>query len=243
MPLFFWEDFMSYEPSFTIDDRIVYLMSELTELLESSVFSMKAASYGVLNPYSYEDVLSYHRIMYQDHKEKLDDLMTWMLKTTYIHPILRSCIFHYECLLIFGSRSFIGRWQTLFLSHYQFIFGCFPVDLMLMDRKDTYNKILKGCILKNDGTDMIEYLLEMLLKILKIHSKTEQVEKLLLSMGRDTLSAKALMDRIGLKHRPTFRKNYLLPAIELGFIEMTLPSKPNSRYQKYKRCDEMKLTG
>lgn len=46
---------------------------------------------------------------------------------------------------------------------------------------------------------------------------------------------KELMDRLGLKHRPTFRKNYLLPSMELGLVEMTIPDKPNSSRQKYRK--------
>lgn len=42
-------------------------------------------------------------------------------------------------------------------------------------------------------------------------------------------------DSLDLKHRPTFRKNYLHPALEAGLIEMTLPKTPNARNQKYRR--------
>ncbi|WP_310604605.1 Fic family protein [Anaerosporobacter sp.] len=65
---------------------------------------------------------------------------------------------------------------------------------------------------------------------------TEQVEKLLAAMGDNEYSTKDLMELLGLKHRPTFRENYLLPALELGYIEMTIPDKPSSSKQKYKKC-------
>ncbi len=42
------------------------------------------------------------------------------------------------------------------------------------------------------------------------------------------------MNAIGLRHRHSFRHNYLLPAIELNLIELTVPDKPNSSKQKYK---------
>ena len=54
-------------------------------------------------------------------------------------------------------------------------------------------------------------------------------------MENDTLTTKELMDRLGLKHRPTFRKNYLLPSMKLGLVEMTIPDKPNSSRQKYRK--------
>lgn len=43
------------------------------------------------------------------------------------------------------------------------------------------------------------------------------------------------MELLGLKHRPSFRNNYLLPALELGYVEMTILDKPNSSKQKYRK--------
>ena len=48
-------------------------------------------------------------------------------------------------------------------------------------------------------------------------------------------TSKELMEILDLKSRSSFRENYLLPAIKSGFIEMTLPDKPNSRNQRYIR--------
>ena len=42
------------------------------------------------------------------------------------------------------------------------------------------------------------------------------------------------MRLLGLKHRPTFLYDYLKPALEQGFIEMTIPDKPTSILQKYR---------
>ena len=41
------------------------------------------------------------------------------------------------------------------------------------------------------------------------------------------------MEKVGLKDRDTFRKNYIIPAIEAGLIGMTEPDKPRSKNQKY----------
>ena len=43
------------------------------------------------------------------------------------------------------------------------------------------------------------------------------------------------LDALGLHHRQSFRKLYIQPAIEAGLIEMTVPDKPNSRNQRYRR--------
>ena len=61
------------------------------------------------------------------------------------------------------------------------------------------------------------------------------MEKLLLVLGEEAFSTSELMEKLGLSHRPTFRKNYLLPAMKQGLVEMTIPDKPNSRNQKYRK--------
>jgi hypothetical protein len=63
---------------------------------------------------------------------------------------------------------------------------------------------------------------------------SDQVVKLLNVFEGRPLSASELMKNLGLSHRPTFRNNYLHPALAKGLIEMTIPDKPNSRLQKYR---------
>jgi hypothetical protein len=40
---------------------------------------------------------------------------------------------------------------------------------------------------------------------------------------------------IGITNNKYFRLKYLKPALEAGYIEMTIPTKPNSKNQKYKK--------
>lgn len=44
-----------------------------------------------------------------------------------------------------------------------------------------------------------------------------------------------IMEHIGLKHRYNVKHRYIDPLIDSGFLVMTIPEKPNSRSQKYKR--------
>lgn len=46
-------------------------------------------------------------------------------------------------------------------------------------------------------------------------------------------SRRALRTSVGLRDDEHFRKTYLLPALNEGLIEMTIPDKPTSRLQKY----------
>ena len=62
---------------------------------------------------------------------------------------------------------------------------------------------------------------------------TEQVRALLFTLSNEQLSLKGLMEKIGLKHRPTFVENYITPALEAGILKVLYPDKPNHPRQKY----------
>ena len=49
------------------------------------------------------------------------------------------------------------------------------------------------------------------------------------------------MDKLNLKQRDTFRKNYLLSLIDNGLVEMTIPEKPKSNKQRYRFKKKYKL--
>ena len=60
-----------------------------------------------------------------------------------------------------------------------------------------------------------------------------QVEKLVFvlmgEMGRSELQ-----ELLSIKNRDYFRIDYLNPAINQGYVELTIPDKPNSQNQKYR---------
>lgn len=62
---------------------------------------------------------------------------------------------------------------------------------------------------------------------------TEQVRTLLLSLSDEQMSLKELMEKIGLRHRPSFLANYINPAIKNGLLSTIYPDKPNHPRQKY----------
>lgn len=69
----------------------------------------------------------------------------------------------------------------------------------------------------------------------QVIDQDDPINRLLAALGHEELSAAELMARLGLSHRPTFRKNYLTPALDRGLIERTIPDKPNSKNQKYRK--------
>jgi hypothetical protein len=61
----------------------------------------------------------------------------------------------------------------------------------------------------------------------------EQVRCLLAVVGESTCSAKTLMARLGLAHRPRLLYNYLRPAIAGGRLAMLDPEQPRNPPQRY----------
>ncbi len=227
------------------------------------------------NPYSINDLLKAHKVLMMELTnesgrfrsggvgvfagEKLvhmappadlvpklvSDLLHW-IKNTDTHPLVKSCIFHYEFEFIHPFSDGNGRmgrmWQSLLLSCWKSVFTWLPIETLIRERQNEYYDVLAIADKAADSTVFIEFMLSIirdalseLIQTEQVRDQvTEQVERLMMVLGNDTLSAKELLERLGLKHRPTFSKNYLHPALELGFIEMTVPDKPNSSKQRYR---------
>lgn len=175
----------------------------------------------------------------------MKDLLGW-LKRTDAHPLIAGCVFHYELEFIHPFADGNGRmgrlWQTLILSQWKPLFAFLPVETVIRDQQAEYYKILAACDKAGNSTAFIEFLLSALVVALRDSPSTDQVTDqvsdqvaaLLRALGTKTLSALECMKRLKLSHRPTFRANYLNPALSAGLIERTIPDKPQSRLQKYR---------
>ena len=62
---------------------------------------------------------------------------------------------------------------------------------------------------------------------------SDQVKRLILVLEGEIGRSK-LQELLGIKNRDYFRKDYLVPAIDDGYVELTIPNKPNSQNQKYR---------
>ena len=56
----------------------------------------------------------------------------------------------------------------------------------------------------------------------------------LLQVLSGEMTRQGLREALGLRNDKHFRKAYLLPALQAGLIEMTIPDKPRTRNQRYR---------
>ncbi len=191
--------------------------------------------------------------------EHIHNLFTWYQQSE-LHPLIKSAVFHYEFEFIHPFADGNGRmgrmWHSLLLSKWKELFFWLPIEELIQSRQKEYYDALGAADKQADSAGFVELMLEIIRDSLEsvtaVGRSTDQdgdqvtdqdntsVERLLSALGNDTLSATELMERLGLSHRPTFRKNYLHPALEQNLIERTIPDKPNSKNQKYRKRFKVK---
>jgi Fic family protein len=181
---------------------------------------------------------------------QIQDLFDWY-KASEMHPLIKSAVFHYEFEFIHPFADGNGRmgrmWHSLLLGKWNKLFYWLPIEELIRSRQQEYYDALGKSDKVADSCTFVELMLEIILDTLKKTSVVgstddpaedalpEPIKKLLNVLGDKKLAAAEIMEQLGLSHRPTFRKNYLNPALKLGLIEMTIPDKPNSRNQKYRK--------
>ena len=179
--------------------------------------------------------------------ELMQDLLRWLGASDW-HPLIVSCVFHYEFEFIHPFADGNGRmgrlWQTLILSLWRPVLAYLPVETVIRDQQEAYYAALAAADQAAEATPFVEFMLAALRQALQEAGQTDQVgdqvsdqvARLLqvLSPGA-ALKSSELMQRVCLSHRPTFTQNYLKPALAAGMIEMTDPASPRSPAQRYRR--------
>lgn len=178
----------------------------------------------------------------------MDNLFEWMEKAeNTVHPLILSSVFHYEFVFIHPFADGNGRmarlWHTAILSRWKPIFEYIPIESQIEKFQDEYYNAIAKCHVDGASTIFIEFMLSQIDKILddisvQISENSEQIseyiKKLLDVMEYDIpYTSKMLMEKLGLKSKEGFRRNYLRPAMDMNLIRMTIPDKPNSRNQRY----------
>lgn len=178
----------------------------------------------------------------------MSDLFDW-LKRSERHPLVASSIFHYEFEFIHPFADGNGRlgrlWQTLILARWRPVFAIAPVESMLHAHQQAYYNAIAQSTKMTDSSAFVAFMLETILAVLEqlqtdqaSDQASAQVKRLLGFMGKGFVSVPEMMSGLSLSHRPTFRKNYLRPALELGLLEMKYPDSPRHPGQRYRLTEK-----
>lgn len=185
----------------------------------------------------------------------MQDLLGWLAQTDE-HPLVASCLFHYELEFIHPFMDGNGRmgrlWQTLILHQWHPSLAFAPIETLVRDRQEGYYQALGESDRLAEGTPFAEFMLDAIFETITSYKKTDQVTdqvnnfilQVLQALKQSPLGSSELMAELALNHRPTFRKNYLDPSLAGSWIERTQPEAPKSPTQRYRLTEKgRKLLG
>jgi Fic family protein len=179
----------------------------------------------------------------------MGDLLGW-LKQTDVHPAVASSLVHYELEFIHPFADGNGRmgrlWQTLVLYRWRPVLAYLPVETVIHERQEDYYRVLAEADNLAEATPFVEFILQALLDASReavstdqvADQVTDQVVRIIQALTGGEMGSSNLMNALSLSHRPTFRTNYLTPALDEGWIERTQPDSPRSPTQRYRLTEK-----
>ena len=166
------------------------------------------------------------------------------------HPLVKACIFLHEFTQLqpfTDGNSRLGRlWFKRILCAWNPVLAWLPLEAMLLERKSAYTALLNRAESEEDTTIFVEFVLTVISDTLhaclcaapeplsarakaRVQARVQRVLDVL-KKGEEGFSG--LMAALGLKHRSSFSRNYLGPALSSCLIERTLPGhNPRQKYR------------
>jgi len=193
----------------------------------------------------------------------MKDLFIW-IKESDAHPLIKSCVLHYEIEFIhpFNERNetLAFLWQTLILKQQHDLFSYLPIESVIAKQIKQYKRAITVSKKHSDSAPFIEFMLSVINELLGSLTEytdldvvitpeiTPQIKTLIKAIqaateekGVETFKRETLQQLLKLKDKKSFTQRYLKPALEEKVIEMTIPDKPTSRLQQYRLTKVGKL--
>jgi len=198
----------------------------------------------------YDNGLLMHRPPPSSQVDRLmTDLLGW-LKQLPVHPLVASCVFHYEFEKIHpftGGNGRIGRlWQTLILSKWKPELAFLSVETVIRRQQDEYYAAFNTAVKACDVTGFVEYMLKALLSAMQegvvapswnqvgVKSRLISDQLQVLDNINGEMSLITLMSLLNETDFIKFKSLILNPLIDARLIELTIPNEPTSSKQKYR---------
>lgn len=106
----------------------------------------------------------------------MGDLFEWVGHTD-AHPLIHSCVFHYEFEFIhpfIDGNGRMGRyWQTMLLSRWKGLFAWLPVETIVKEHQQDYYNVIARCDAAGESTAFIEFILSCLLDAMEHYELQE----------------------------------------------------------------------
>lgn len=160
-----------------------------------------------LNPYEEKDLLKAHKLMMADLVERngkyrkdgvgifdgnqvvhlappadrvpflMSDLFEW-LKNSDVHPLIKSCVFHYEFEFIHPFQDGNGQmgrlWQTVILKEWKSVFAWLPIETLIKENQVEYYNALNSSDSDSNSTNFTVFMLQTILRTIKEIIETEK---------------------------------------------------------------------
>lgn len=111
--------------------------------------------------------------------ELIASLMQWT-KDSKDHPLIKSCVFHYEFEFIHPFSDGNGRtgrlWHTLILSKWNDLMASIPVESMIRRHQEEYYEAISRSTADGDSGAFIEFMLEVILEAVKNTSAANRID-------------------------------------------------------------------
>jgi Fic family protein len=102
------------------------------------------------------------------------DLFEWVRHTD-THPLISSCVFHYEFEFIHPFMDGNGRmgryWQTMLLSRWKGIFAWLPVETIVKQHQQEYYNAIAQSDAQGNSTVFIDFMLRCILQTIQEQQK------------------------------------------------------------------------